>query len=196
MTSENIPQDNGDAKHDDSLGLDPELQKEALLMGLEVWSKKIIDDDDLFRVIQAKLSEVNESEGDLPDFSIQPTMKYQEDGTRLWSMLITKSVTKASQGVGIGFARFQHIPVAVFNPERNVFGIDPTFQQAVAGDEIGSEANERAQLATDVFLGQTMSMINRLTDRGVDLAFNPFTHQLQTFDELSRMDYVAEDQVE
>lgn len=181
--SDPVPRNDGDAKQET---LSPELQREALKIGLEGWSKKVIDNDDLFCVIQSKLEEGGEYDPMMTDFSIEPTMRPQEDGSRLWGIRIAESAKTKAGAISVSLSFFKHIDVARFDPEARQFHIEPSFAQAITTGEGDTEDKKKSQPAVEAFLNCTMGMLNKLSNDGVELSFD-LQGKLITDDELGRM---------
>lgn len=209
--TEKSPGTSGDAKQDDSSGLDPELQKAALKLSLEEWQRSVLDDDDLYEVIVANLKEGNDGDGRLTEFSLAPRIELGSDKPTLHTLGIIESASSShdvtevetldtdtdvvtTHKVGIGFGFFKDIDVAYHDAENNRLNVHGDFIRKVLGrediasmDDMTEEEFARAAGVASRYMKSVFGLFDTLDARGVDWGLHPLLHTPITMDELGHM---------
>lgn len=110
-----------------------ELQspQERLTVAKDAFRYSLLQNDTLFSILQARLSEPSGTDADLPDFGLEPTLRRNDDGTSSIGLRINRSATTEGGLVKAYIGVYDYLPLGRMDRATGVTTVAPELEAAL-----------------------------------------------------------------
>ena len=116
---------------------EPSSPKERLAAAKAAFRGSVLQNDTLFSVLQARLSEASSTDAGLPDFGLEPTLHRNDDGTSTIGLRINRSATTKGGFISAYVGIYDYLPLGQMDRTTGDTKVTPEFEAALtaAGKE-------------------------------------------------------------
>lgn len=164
----------------------PLSPKERLAAAKAAFRSSVLQNDTLFSVLRARLSEPSSTDASLPDFGLEPTLRRHDDGTSTIGLRINRSTTARDDAISAYVGVYDYLPIGQMNRTTGKTKVTPELETALTA--VGKEKADA--------LGVLQAWQAGVGEMGAQfpepLTLDPMTDTFELQEELVARNYMVE----
>lgn len=164
----------------------PLSPQERLAAAKAAFRGSVLQNDTLFSVLQARLSEPNITDAGLPDFGLEPTLRRNDDGTSTIGLRINRSATAKGGVISAYVGVYDYLPLGLMDRTTGDTKVTPELEAALTA--VGKEKADALGVwqAWQAGIGEMGAQFSE------PLTLDPMTDTFELQEELMARNYVVE----
>lgn len=168
----------------------PTSLQERLAAAKAAFRSSVLQNDTLFSVLQARLSEPSDTDINLPDFGLEPTLHRNNDSTSIIGLRINRSITNKNGVTSVYAGAYDYLPLGRMNRTTGDTKVSPELEAALT--VVGKEKID----ALDVLQAWQAATSEMSAQFPGLLALDPMTGTFELQEELMTRNYMISESEE